>query len=203
MSSIYLASQSPRRKEILDLLGVNFEILKCNFKEEILPNESALEFVERNTKEKALNSLAIIQAKKEKISPVITADTVVSLDNQIFGKPVDQDHCISMLLELSGRSHQVFTCVAIADLRNASSEDANISFEIVESEVHFRQLNGDECLRYWKTGEPIDKAGGYAIQGLGSTFIEKIVGSYSNVVGLPIFETCRLLENKKISFWLK
>mgnify|MGYP006225763049 FL=1 len=127
----------------------------------------------------------------------------MSLDNQIFGKPVDQDHCISMLLELSGRSHQVFTCVAIADLLNASSEDANISFEIVESEVHFRQLNGDECLRYWKTGEPIDKAGGYAIQGLGATFIEKIVGSYSNVVGLPIFETCRLLENKKISFWLK
>ena len=118
MASIYLASQSPRRKEILESLGVNFKILTCNHKEEVFPNENVLDFVERNTKEKALNALALIQAKKEIILPVLTADTVVSLNNQIFGKPRDKDHCISMLLELSGRSHKVYSCIVIGELVN-------------------------------------------------------------------------------------
>ena len=203
MASIYLASQSPRRKEILKSLGVNFKILTCNHKEEVFPNENVLDFVERNTKEKALNALALIQAKKEIILPVLTADTVVSLDNQIFGKPRDKDHCISMLLELSGRSHKVYSCIVIGELVNNNSEEVNLNYEIVESEVLFRQLTAEECQKYWDTGEPNDKAGGYAIQGYGAAFVERIIGSYSNIVGLPIFETCRILESKKISFWLK
>ena len=203
MASLYLASQSPRRKEILESLGVNFRILSCNHKEEVFPNENVLDFVERNTKEKALNALALVQARKEAILPVLTADTVVSLDNQIFGKPLDKDHCISMLLELSGRSHKVYSCIVIGELVNHASEEVNLNYEIVESEVLIRQLNAEECLKYWNTGEPQDKAGGYAIQGHGATFVERITGSYSNIVGLPIFETCRILESKKISFWLK
>ena len=203
MASLYLASQSPRRKEILESLGVNFRILSCNHKEEVFPNENVLDFVERNTKEKALNALALVQARKEAILPVLTADTVVSLDNQIFGKPLDKDHCISMLLELSGRSHKVYSCIVIGELVNHASEEVNLNYEIVESEVLIRQLNAEECLKYWNTGEPHDKAGGYAIQGHGATFVERITGSYSNIVGLPIFETCRILESKKISFWLK
>ena len=133
----------------------------------------------------------------------MTADTVVSLDDQIFGKHRDEDHCISMLLELSGRFHKVYSCGVIGELVNNNSEEVNLNYEIVESEVLFRQLNAKECQKYWNTGEPSDKAGGYAIQGYGATFIEKIIGSYSNIVGLPIFETCRILESKKISFWLK
>ena len=108
-----------------------------------------------------------------------------------------------MLLELSGRFHKVYSCVVIGELVNNNSEEVNLNYEIVESEVLFRQLNAKECQKYWNTGEPSDKAGGYAIQGYGATFIEKIIGSYSNIVGLPIFETCRILESKKISFWLK
>ena len=91
----------------------------------------------------------------------------------------------------------------IGELVNHASEEVNLNYEIVESEVLIRQLNAEECLKYWNTGEPQDKAGGYAIQGHGATFVERITGSYSNIVGLPIFETCRILESKKISFWLK
>ena len=202
MASIYLASKSPRRKELLEIIGTDFEIFECNFKEEIQPNESVSEFVERNTKEKALHAVAMLQAKNSLMLPVLTADTAVAIDNQIFGKPVNKDHCISMLMELSGRSHKVFTCVALANVESKDYEKVNLNFEVVESEVFFRQLNANECSRYWDTKEPLDKAGGYAIQGYGSAFVEKIIGSYSNIVGLPIFETCRLFEKEKINYWL-
>ena len=113
MASIYLASKSPRRKELLEVIGTDFEIFECNFKEEIQPNESVSEFVERNTKEKALKAIAMLQAKNSLMLPVLTADTAVAIDNQIFGKPINKDHCISMLMELSGRSHKVLTCVCL------------------------------------------------------------------------------------------
>ena len=186
----------------METIGTDFEIFECSFKEEIQPNESVSEFVERNTKEKALHAIAMLQAKNSLMLPVLTADTAVAIDNQIFGKPVNKDHCISMLMELSGRSHKVFTCVALANVESKDYEKVNLNFEVVESEVFFRQLSANECSRYWDTKEPVDKAGGYAIQGYGSAFVEKIIGSYSNIVGLPIFETCRLFEKEKINYWL-
>ena len=202
MSGIYLASRSPRRKEILESLEVEFEIIDYPHKESNpFKNESPYAFIERNTKEKSIAAFAYLQENQQKILPVLTADTIVSLDDRIFGKPENKDHAISMLLELSGQFHSVISCVAIGVMDKSSSDTVNFHMDIVETKVLFKTLTAFECGKYWDTKEPMDKAGSYGIQGIGATFVEKIIGSHSNVVGLPVFETCKILDNLKINYW--
>ena len=203
MSGIYLASQSPRRKEILESIKVDFEVLQISYDEDSQKiSESPIEFVERNTKEKALAASALLQSTKKIIKPVLTADTIVHLDGKVYGKPMSEEQGISMLMDLSGQYHSVITSIVVAQIKDKKSEDVDLILNSVETHVLMRSLSANDCKKYWNTGEPLDKAGGYAIQGLGSTFIEKIDGSFSNVVGLPILETSQLLDQIKVDYWL-
>jgi septum formation protein len=127
--------------------------------------------------------------------PVLAADTIVLIDQRICGKPADAQDGIAMLLQLSGRTHQVLTAVALA----AAGE---VNYRVSRSEVRFRHLTVAEALAYWNTGEPHDKAGGYAVQGHGAVFVEHLAGSYSGVMGLPLFETAELLAGAGVSYWL-
>jgi septum formation protein len=203
VSGIYLASQSPRRKEILESIKVDFEVLQISYDEDSPKiSESPIEFVERNTKEKALAASALLQSTKKIIKPVLTADTIVHLDGKVYGKPMSEEQGISMLMDLSGQYHSVITSIVVAQIKDKKSEDVDLILNSVETHVLMRSLSANDCKKYWNTGEPLDKAGGYAIQGLGSTFIEKIDGSFSNVVGLPILETSQLLNQIKVDYWL-
>lgn len=183
-STIILASASPRRGELLAQIGVTFQRQVADLNENQLAGETADEYVMRLALEKAR---AVHRQLGNNEAPVLGADTTVVVDGEILGKPIDREHFRTMLHGLSGCSHRVFTAVAMV----ASHEQVLVS----ETEVHFRRLSDLEIDAYWQTGEPCDKAGGYAIQGLATMFIEKINGSYSGVMGLPLFETVRLLEN--------
>lgn len=188
--SIYLASQSPRRRELLDQIGIEFELLSAEIDETPLDNEAAGDYVKRLAIEKAKAGQAIAMANK----PVLGADTIVVLDNQLLGKPRNKDHAINMLLALAGRQHQVMTAVALVQ------GDVVVS-EVVTTAVTFRLISEQEALNYWDSEEPKDKAGGYGIQGLGGQFVEKIDGCYFAVVGLPLMKTQQLLS--KLSLLVK
>jgi septum formation protein len=183
-SFIYLASGSPRRRELLAQLGLSFELIVTDIDESLEPGEPAETYVSRMACEKARAALVRVTGR---IAPVLGADTSVVVDQQILGKPADQDAAVEMLRHLSGRSHEVLTAVAI---RDAGREAVAVSRTVVT----FRSLSDAEIEAYWATGEPCDKAGGYAIQGLGAVFIEAIHGSYTGVMGLPLFETAGLLN---------
>jgi len=188
---IYLASGSPRRQELLQQLGVAFAVRVADVVEEPGAEETASDFVTRLALAKAQ---AIWQALADEARrPVLGADTEVVLDKQILGKPRNREHGIEMLQMLSGRTHQVLTGVAL--IAQQSSVCVNVS------EVTFRKLDNDEIARYWDTGEPVGKAGGYAIQGYAAAFIEYLRGSYSGVMGLPLFETATLLRQNHIPIW--
>lgn len=187
---LILASTSPRRTEILQQMGVRHIVQPANIDETPRPNESAVNYVQRMALEKAQN----IISQRSEIIPVLGADTSVVCDDSIFGKPSDKQQALDMLMALSGRSHQVLSSLALGNV-----ESCSVSISITE--VTFRQLSKQECLRYWNTGEPQDKAGGYAIQGYGAVFIESIKGSYSGVVGLPIEETFLLLQKYGVPIW--
>lgn len=193
-TNLYLASQSPRRRELLAQIGVNHQIIRVNVPEICSPGETALSYVERLANEKAAAGLAAIQAKGLFSSVVLGADTLGMLDGKILEKPRDKLEAWQMLRELSGRSHQVVTAVALHSTERCSSR-------ISVTEVCFRQLDESEIQAYWETGEPCDKAGGYAIQGMGAVFVTEIRGSYSNVVGLPLEATCGLLREFGIPWW--
>jgi septum formation protein len=184
-----LASVSPRRRELLSQIGVAHVVAGADIDESALVDEAPREYVTRLAREKAL---AIRRAGQQ--LPVLAADTTVVVDGKIFGKPRDQAHAIYMLGELSGRSHEVLTAVALADARGAAER-------LSSSTVRFRKISPEESIAYWATGEPRDKAGGYAIQGLGAVFIESLSGSYSGVMGLPLFETGELLQAAGIAYW--
>ncbi|OIQ46865.1 MAG: septum formation inhibitor Maf [Gammaproteobacteria bacterium MedPE] len=188
--SIYLASQSPRRRELLEQIGIEFEVLRAEIDETPLDNEAAGDYVKRLAIEKAKAGQAIAMANK----PVLGADTIVVLDDQLLGKPRNKDHAISMLLALAGRQHQVMTAVALVQ------GDVVVS-DVVTTAVTFRIISEQEALNYWDSEEPKDKAGGYGIQGLGAQFVEKIDGCYFAVVGLPLMKTQQLLS--KLSFLVK
>lgn len=188
--SIYLASQSPRRRELLEQIGIEFEVLRAEIDETPLGNEAAGDYVKRLAIEKAKAGQAIAMANK----PVLGADTIVVLDDQLLGKPRNKDHAISMLLALAGRQHQVMTAVALVQ------GDVVVS-DVVTTAVTFRIISEQEALNYWDSEEPKDKAGGYGIQGLGAQFVEKIDGCYFAVVGLPLMKTQQLLS--KLSFLVK
>ena len=177
---LYLASSSPRRAEILDTLGIAYAAGGVDLDEARAAGEAPEAMVLRLATEKAA------AARLTRSNPVLAADTAVVVDANVFGKPRDQAEAMDMLASLSGRSHQVMTGVAL-------HWDAGQRTVLSVSEVTFREIGPDEARAYWQSGEPRDKAGAYAIQGLGGVFVEAISGSYSGVVGLPVFETSELL----------
>ncbi len=178
---IHLASSSPRRREILEAMGLRFSCDRVDVDEQQLDGEAADHMVLR---------LAAAKAGAADVSEgviVIGADTAVVLGNEIFGKPGDRQQGLEMLAALSGRTHKVLTGVAVKSPRG-------IFDALSATEVRFREIGPDEALAYWHSGEPRDKAGAYAIQGRGGVFVESIAGSYSGVVGLPVYETGCLLR---------
>lgn len=187
---LILASASPRRTEILQQMGVRHLVQPTNIDETPKPNEPAVDYVQRMALEKAQNIIAQSSAS----IPVLGADTCVVCDAQIFGKPQDKQQALDMLLALSGRTHQVYTAVAVGN-----AEDCAVL--VSTTEVLFRKLSVQECISYWETSEPKDKAGSYAIQGYGAVFVESINGSYSGVVGLPIEQTAKLLDTFGVPIW--
>ena len=180
---IALASASPRRRELLAQLGVNYTLVKADIDESVRAAEDAKTYVQRLALAKAEAGLARLPEPK----PVLGADTIVVIDNQILGKPADfADFKRSMHL-LSGRCHQVMTAIALVSRQHKLQQ-------LVCTDVCFRTLTDREIEQYWQSGEPKDKAGGYGIQGLGGRFVKRINGSYTAVVGLPLCETEQLLQ---------
>jgi septum formation protein len=182
---VYLASGSPRRRELLQQIGVSFRVVGTAVDEAVLPDETALEYVTRLAEAKAAAGWE--KSRDANQVPVLAADTAVVLDGRILGKPADRQDAEAMLRQLSGRTHEVLTAVAF---RTANGLQSRIS----RSEVTFRSIAAAEARAYWETGEPSDKAGAYAIQGRGAIFIADLRGSYSGVMGLPLFETADLLR---------
>jgi septum formation protein len=186
---IILASSSPRRRELLDQIKVTYRICPVDLDETPLPNEMPLAYVQRVAAEKSAACLARLNTR----TPVLAADTAVILKNVIMGKPKDQDDALTMLTQLSGRTHQVYSAISL----RGSEHNQAVSI----TEVTFRHLTEAEILAYWRSGEPLDKAGAYAIQGMGGAFVESIKGSFSGVAGLPLFETAELLSKQGIDLF--
>lgn len=184
MVSLYLASASPRRSELLTQLGLPFERVLTDVEEQRRTDESAEHYVRRLAREKAQAGVAAAPLD----IPVLGADTIVVLHNDVLEKPADAAAAAEMLQKLSGQTHQVMTAVAIADKQQ--SLDC-----LVLTDVTFRVLTSDDIAAYIASGEPMDKAGAYGIQGLGGNFVRKINGSYYAVVGLPLVETAELFSN--------
>lgn len=186
MSSVlHLASTSPRRKAILQSLGLKFTVIAVEIDERRLEGETPQQMVLRLAANKAA---AAVSADRQFI---IGADTIVVLGDKILGKPRDKDDALEMLMSLSGRSHKVLSGVALWS-------SAGVRSALSETEVRFREIGEDEALAYWHSGEPCDKAGSYAIQGRGGAFVAAISGSYSGVVGLPVYELADLLGSAGI-----
>ena len=184
MTALYLASGSPRRRELLALLNVPFEVLKTEVEEQLHPEESAQEYVRRLALEKAQAGVKVAPQDL----PVLGADTIVVLNGQVLEKPRDKADAQRILSALSGQQHQVITAVSLADRQDVLSA-------MVVTDVTFRVLSQLEISDYIATGEPMDKAGAYGIQGKGGCFVRTITGSYHAVVGLPLVETHELLSN--------
>jgi septum formation protein len=185
MAHIVLASSSPRRKELLQQLGLDFEIYSPDIDESVHENELVHHYVERLAREKAQTVLKLFPE-----AIVIAADTSLGLDGQIIGKPESKNHAFEIWKQLSGRWHDVFSGLCVATQQQMFSQ-------VVQTQVEFQRLTTQDMEDYWTTGEPVGKAGGYAIQGIASQYIPQIQGSYSNVVGLPLYEFAQLLKRVK------
>jgi septum formation protein len=183
---IWLASASPRRSALLRQIGVMHRIRPVDVDERIRPGEPPAQYVRRLAIAKAERLWSMLEESER--SPVLGADTAVALADEVLGKPEGRLDAIRMLRRLSGQTHQVYTAVAI---RNAQGCDALVNV----SDVTMRVVDEQEIAAYWDTGEPADKAGAYGIQGMAAMFVERIAGSYSGIVGLPLFETGQLLRN--------
>jgi septum formation protein len=192
---IYLASKSPRRRELLRQVGVDFELLMLrndplrgpDVSESVRPGESPEDYVARVAREKGAFAFNIVQQRRQPLRPVLAADTTVTIDGIILGKPLHADEAMAMLERLSGRTHQVLTSVAV--------HYNNIAEQVTQvSNVRFAKLAPAAIKAYCATAEPYDKAGGYGIQGLAALFVEHIEGSHSGIMGLPLFETANLLR---------
>ncbi len=189
--SLYLASVSPRRRELLDQIGVPYRAVGADVDETPRPGESPDAYVLRLASAKA----GAVEARLgTPAAAILGADTTVVLDGRILGKPVDAGDALSMLGALSGRTHVVLTAVA---LHAAGTQRSRLC----RSEVAFRELGDAECREYWESGEPRDKAGAYAIQGFGAVFVRELRGSYSGVMGLPLYETAELLREAGMPLW--
>lgn len=183
MTHVYLASSSPRRADLLRQIGISFEVVAPHLDETPLPNEAPAMYVKRISAAKARK----VETATASHLPVLAADTVVVFEGKLMGKPRNREDGLEMLTRLSGNTHQVISAVSLCHatlLETVSTETL----------VRFRKLTREEREKYWQTGEPLDKAGGYGIQGLGAVFVESIEGSYSGVVGLPLMETAGLLN---------
>ena len=195
---VILASASPRRTELLQQIGVAHRVVPAHIDERRAAGETPEDCVRRLAQHKALEvqlALAAVTGVSAAVElPVLGADTAVVIDDELLGKPRDRADALSMLARLSGRWHEVLTAVALA---SANGMRCSVS----RSEVRFRVLSERECAHYWDSGEPCDKAGAYAIQGLGAVFVQELRGSYSGVVGLPLFETARLLSEAGVPVW--
>jgi len=178
----HLASASPRRQELLRQLGLHFDVRPADIAEQAWPGEAPADYARRIALEKARAA----QTRLDDGLPVMGADTDVVLDGQILGKPRDRDDALAILAALSGREHEVYSAVAIV-------QGARAEVLLSVTRVQFGPISPDAAARYWDTGEPADKAGAYGIQGLGAQFVKGLSGSYSGVVGLPLFETTELL----------
>jgi nucleoside triphosphate pyrophosphatase len=189
---IYLASGSPRRRELLQQIGVSFRVIGADLDETAFPGESPLTYVSRLAQAKA--AVGWERSRDSGVAPVLAADTAVVLDGRILGKPKGMNDAITMLLQLSGRAHEVLTAVALRGT-------AGIEVKVSQSTVTLRSIDRGEARAYWDTGEPSDKAGAYAIQGYAAIFISDLKGSYSGVMGLPLFETAALLEAAGVTRW--
>ena len=192
---IYLASRSPRRRELLSQIGVRYHLLLFRARpdappdvdESMLPGEAPEAYVERVARAKAEAGWKLLRLRNLPLAPVLAADTTVALDTRIFAKPADRKEAAEMLATLSGQRHQVVTAVAL-------KRDEDLFSALSRSEVHFKKLSPEEIAQYVATGEGDDKAGAYAIQGRAARFIVELHGSYSGVMGLPLYETAQLLE---------
>lgn len=182
-TTIGLASASPRRRELLSLLQQPFELIRVDVDESLLAGEAALDYVQRLARRKAEAGFMAIGGRM----PVLGADTIVVIAEQVLGKPSDMANFQAMMRQLSGKAHQVHTAVAIAC-------QGRLLEQVVSSQVHFAKLTEQMISDYWHSGEPADKAGGYGIQGIGGRFVRYLEGSYSAVVGLPLYETDQLLQ---------
>lgn len=182
---ILLASASPRRSELLRQIGIAHEVRPVSVDESHLPGEAPVQYVLRLAEEKARASWATLPLGGR--LPVLAADTTVALEGEIFGKPGSREESLTMLSRLSGRTHQVHTAVAVLHAAGAAAR-------VSSSSVTMREISRAEMDWYWGTGEPADKAGGYAVQGRAAVFISHIAGSYSGVMGLPLCETWELLR---------
>ena len=176
--SLILASASPRRRELLQQVGIPFLVIPSNAVEDVLPNETPADYALRVAEAKAREV-----ATKHTGSVVLGADTIVTIDRQILGKPRDNADGQRMLHLLSGRNHQVMTAFVVIDRTGQTS-----TRQVVTTTVTFKPLSAQQIQEYLETGEPFDKAGAYAVQGLGAAFVERVEGSYTNVVGLPVEE---------------
>ena len=187
MARIILASSSPRRKELLEQVGLKFEIFSPDIDESVHVGESADYYVQRLAEQKAQ---AILAQFSDAI--VIAADTSLVLDHKIIGKPESKQHAFEIWTALSDRQHDVLSGVCVL---SSQCDPNTIQSMVVRTKVYFQKLSQLDMEQYWATGEPIGKAGAYAIQGYAAQFIQRIEGSYSNVVGLPLYETLQLLKN--------
>lgn len=185
--SIYLASRSPRRRQLLRQIGVSFELLATSIDETWRSGESPRAHVERLARAKANAGAALVAERRLAARPVLGADTSVVVDGEILGKPREREEAMRMLRALSGRRHLVLTAVAL-------HSGADVQTALSESTVSFATLSQEEIAEYCETGEPFDKAGAYAIQGRAGAFVTRLEGSYSGVVGLPLHEVRMLLR---------
>jgi len=192
---IYLASRSPRRRELLHQIGVAFDTLlfrappreDADVAEDVLPGEHPDAYVVRVARAKAQGGWTRLAWRNLVPRPVLSADTTIDLDGEIIGKPADEADAAAILRRLAGRSHRVLTAIAIAD-------GQRIEYLLSTSEVHFREIDDEEIRHYVMSGEPMDKAGAYGIQGRAGLFVEYLAGSYTGVMGLPVCETGELLK---------
>ncbi|MCY0387717.1 Maf family protein [Robbsia sp. Bb-Pol-6] len=210
---VYLASQSPRRRELLDQIGVRFEMLLPEAHEDaealeaLIAGEPAPGYVQRVCLAKADAALARRVRRALPAAPILSADTTVACEGAILGKPRDADDAAAMLRRLSGRTHQVWTAVAVvagdahpAPAGSVGGTPARHALALSRSDVRFAALDDTAIARYIAGGEPFGKAGGYGIQGTAAAFVENLSGSYSGVMGLPLFETARLLRQAGVRF---
>ena len=192
---LYLASRSPRRRELLNQIGIAFDTIvfrggsRADSETDETPHagEDPLVYVERVARAKAEHGLKIVQERKLPLRPVLSADTTLEFEGEIIGKPLDQADAAAILRRLSGQTHRVLTGVAVNHL-------GHTEYLLSTSEVRFRQIDDEEIRHYVLSGEPMDKAGAYGIQGRAGLFVEHLAGSYSSVMGLPVCETGELLK---------
>lgn len=192
---IYLASRSPRRRELLTQIGVDFDTILFRAgtradpetDETPLPGEDAVSYVERVARAKAAHGQTVVRLRRLVPRPVLSADTTLEFDGEIIGKPANAADAVAILRRLSGRSHRLLTGVAVSDGRHSE-------YLLSCSEVRFRTLDNEEIERYVRSGEPMDKAGAYGIQGRAGLFVEHIAGSYTGIMGLPVCDTGELLK---------